>query len=389
MSNNKKNKAHSKSSMLKPKWKRSPISSPVEYVNSVAISDDGSTVVAGTYFFPYAAGAKHSPADAKLITVGTFAWNAKGKALWRDKFQATEGVYWVALSSDGQWAAGCGRTAPAEGFVYIYKVATGERVFTFNTKVRVNMVAFSSDGSYLVAGADDLYLFSRSGSTWSLAQTLPCPLGDSVVAVSISRNGQWIVGGTYRGVVKLVQNAGGALGPPSTWQLGSGAVRWVALSGDGSAFAVAGSDSKAHYFKTSGVGPGIAPAWSANLPGCHDCRGVAVNADGSRVSAVGNNKKVGKVFLFSDDGTSGKKLWVHATKHNPNSTSMDAVGSYVSVADGHPDGYPGDFYLFRGDGTSVGRFQTGNMSWPMQVSTNAAAAAAGSDDSYIYYFALA
>src|SRR5215470_2006770 len=224
-----KSKTHAKSSLLKPRWKHSPITSPVEYVNSVAISDDGSTVVAGTYFFPYAAGAKHSPADAKLITVGTFAWNAKGKLLWRDKFQATEGVYWVALSSDGQWAAGCGRTAPAEGFVYIYKVATGERVFTFNTKVRVNMVAFSSNGSYLVAGADDLYLFSRSGSTWSLAQTLPCPLGDSVVAVSISRDGQWIVGGTYRGVVKLVQSVGGALGPPSTWQLSQGAVRWVAL----------------------------------------------------------------------------------------------------------------------------------------------------------------
>jgi WD40 repeat protein len=389
MSGGKKSKVHGKSSALKAKWKRSPISSPVEYVNSVAISDDGGTVVAGTYFFPYAGGAKHSPADAKLITVGTFAWNAKGKSLWSDEFQATEGVYWVALSSDGQWAAGCGRSAPAEGFVYIYKVATGKRVFSFNTKVRVNMVAFSSDGTYLVAGADDLYLFSQSGSTWSLVQALPCPLGDSVVAVSISRDGQWIVAGTYRGVVNLVQNVGGTLGSPSAWQLSQGSVRWIALSGDGSAFVVAGSDSKAHFFKTSGVGVSMAPTWSASLVGCRDCRGVAINADGSLVSAVGNNKKVGKVFLFSDQGTSGKKLWVHATKHNPNSTSMDAVGSYVSVADGYPDGSPGDFYLFRGDGSSVGRFQTGNMSWPMQISNNAAAVATGSDDSYIYYFALA
>jgi WD40 repeat protein len=273
--------------------------------------------------------------------------------------------------------------------VYIYEVATGKRVFSFNTKVRVNMVAFSSDGTYLVAGADDIYLFSRSGATWSFAQALPYPLGDSVVAVSISRDGQWIVAGTYRGVVNLVQNVGGTLGSSSKWQLSQGSVRWIALSGDGSAFVVAGSDSKAHYFKTSGVGPSMAPTWSASLVGCRDCRGVAINADGSRVSAVGNNKKVGKVFLFSHQGTSGKKLWVHATKHNPNSTSMDAVGSYVSVADGYPDGNPGDFYLFRGDGSSVGRYQTGNMSWPMQISNNAAAVAAGSDDSYIYYFALA
>jgi len=388
MGDGKNSKFHTKSSSLKAKWKRSPISSPVEYVNSVAISDDGSIVVAGTYFFPYA-GAKHSPADLALIKVGTFAWNAKGTSLWSDEFQATEGVYWVALSSDGRWAAGCGRTAPAEGFVYVYEVATGNRVFSFNTKVRVNMVAFSADGSYLVAGADDLYLFSRSGSTWHLAQALACPLGDNVVAVSVSRDGQWIVAGTFRGMVYLVQNVGGILGPPSVWQLSKGAVRWTAVSGDGSAFVVAGSDSKAHYFKTAGAGPSMAPTWSASLAGCRDCRGVAINADGSLFSAVGNNKKIGKVFLFSHQGTSGKKLWMHATKRNPNSTSMDGVGSYVTVADGYPDGSPGDFYLFRGDGSSVGRLQTGNMSWPMQISNNAAAAAAGSDDSYIYYFDLA
>jgi WD40 repeat protein len=251
------------------------------------------------------------------------------------------------------------------------------------------MVAFSSDGTYLVAGADDLYLFSRSGSAWKLAQAFPCPLGDSVVAVSISRDGQWIVSGTFRGVVSLVQNVAGTLGSPSVWQLSKGSVRWITLSGDGSAFVVAGSDSRAHYFRTSGaMGPGMVPAWSALLNGCRDCRGVAINADGTLISAVGNNKRLGKVFLFSHQGNSGKRLWVHATRHNPNSTSMDAAGSYVTVADGYPDGSPGDFYLFRGDGGSLGRFQTGNMSWPMQISHNAAAAAAGSDDSYIYYFDL-
>ena len=86
---------------LKASWKASPISTPQEYINSVAISQDGGTVVAGTYYFPYGAGAKHSSADVTQITVGTFAWNAKGKSLWMDKFQATEGVYWVAISRDG------------------------------------------------------------------------------------------------------------------------------------------------------------------------------------------------------------------------------------------------------------------------------------------------
>src|SRR5277367_2571549 len=197
---------------MKPSWTASPISKPQEYINSVAISQDGSAVVAGTFFFPYGAGAKHSSADTTPITVGTFAWNAKGKSLWQDKFQATEGVYWVALSRDGKWAAAAGLAAPGQGFVYIYEVASGTRVSTYNTKIRVNMVAFSSDGSYLVAGADETYLFSRSGSTWGAPKTLPCASGDSVIAVAISADGQWIVGGTFRGLVLLVQNKVGAFG---------------------------------------------------------------------------------------------------------------------------------------------------------------------------------
>ena len=77
----KKTKTGTSAKSLKPSWKKSPISKPQEYVNSVAIAQDGSIVVAGTYFFPYGAGAKHNPADVKPITVGTFAWNAKGTSL--------------------------------------------------------------------------------------------------------------------------------------------------------------------------------------------------------------------------------------------------------------------------------------------------------------------
>jgi hypothetical protein len=68
------------------------------------------------------------------------------------------------------------------------------------------MVAFSSDGSYLVAGSDETYLFSRSGSTWGAPQKLPCAVGDSVIAVAMSTDGQWIVAGTFKGSVILVKN---------------------------------------------------------------------------------------------------------------------------------------------------------------------------------------
>jgi hypothetical protein len=139
----KQRKAKSKTSTgaLKASWTATPIPTPQAYINSVAISQDGSTVVAGTFYFPYAAGAKHSSADAAPITVGTFAWNANGKSLWQDKFQATEGVYGVAVSRDGTWAAAAGLSAPGQGFVDIYKIASGTRVTTYNPK------GFSRNGS--------------------------------------------------------------------------------------------------------------------------------------------------------------------------------------------------------------------------------------------------
>jgi hypothetical protein len=79
-------------------------------------------------------------------------------------------------------------------------------------------------------------------------------------------------------------------------------------------------------------------------------------------------------------------LWAQPTKRNPNSTSIDSAGGYVTAADGYPDQTPGDFYLFAASGSLVGSYPTSNMSWPMQISADASAMAAGSDDSSVYYF---
>jgi hypothetical protein len=89
--------------------------------------------------------------------------------------------------------------------------------------------------------------------------------------------------------------------------------------------------------------------------------------------------------MRSNGGTSRHPLWSQPTKRNPNSTSIDSAGSYVTVADGYPDQAPGDYYLFKSDGTLAGSFATSNMSWPMQISADASAIAAGSDDSNVYY----
>ena len=75
--------------------------------------------------------------------------------------------------------------------------------------------------------------------------------------------------------------------------------------------------------------------------------------------------------------------------HNPNSTSMDAAGTLITVADGHPVGTPGTFYLFdAATGAKLMEFPTNDdMNWPMVLSADGTSAVGGSDNSNVYYFA--
>ena len=368
----------------KPVWKKKPISKL--YINSVGISGDGQAVIAGAYFYDYNPGANHTT-TAATFNVGVFAWNAKGKLQWEDKFSATEGVYWVGVSRDGAHAAAGGLLAHASGFIYAYNAATGAKELSYTTPSRVNMVALSGDGGALVAGATNLYFFKRTGSTWSAGQMIPSTTGDHIVAVGISDDGKWICAGTYQGRVMLFQNNNGVLGPPITWQQASGEIYWIDMAGDGSGFVVGGKSSKVFYFDTATFGTTKMPAWTETLAGCTRCGSVAISGDGQTVSAVGNNGSAGKVFLFANQGSTANLLWTKATAHNPNSTSLDGAGTMVTVADGYPDGKPGAFYLYDHTGTLIWKYKTSNMSWPAQISRNANAIAAGSDDAYVYYFA--
>ena len=68
--------------------------------------------------------------------------------------------------------------------------------------------------------------------------------------------------------------------------------------------------------------------------------------------------------------------------------SFDADGQWLGLADGHPDGSPGAFYLFDGGtGSLAWSYGTSNMSWPIQVSGDGSTVAAGSDDGSVYLFA--
>ena len=202
------------------------------------------------------------------------------------------------------------------------------------------------------------------------------------------RDGQWIAVGTAKGVVSLIRNVGGVLSPPVTWTQPKGSIYWIQMAAGGSGFVAGATNASVLFFSTTTFTQGSGPAWTKKLTGCTRCGAVGISSDGSLVSAVGNSGKQGMVFLFKNSGATAKSVWNAATSHNPNSTSLDGMGAYLTVADGQPDGTPGAFYLFDISGNLQWRFNTPNMSWPMQIAQNAGGIVAGSDDSSLYYFSV-
>jgi WD40 repeat protein len=372
----------------KPTWTHNPLPGSKQlYINSVGISKNAQSAICGNYYYDYSKTANHTT-SAPTFEVGTFFYNAKGKLQWKDVFQATEGVYWVAVSDDADWAASGGLVGHGSGFINAYDASNGKKTLNFTTSARVNRVAMSGNGSCLIAGADSAYFFVRTGSTWSGPQKIPCAAGDHVVAVDISTDGKCIALGTAKGVVMLAKNTAGVLSTPISWPQANGSIYWVQMASDGSGFAVGGDNASVMFFNTSTFHQGGGPEWTTKLTGCTRCGAVGISGDGKYISAVGNSGKAGKVFLFSNGGTKAKTLWSAPTLHNPNSTSIDASGTYVTVADGQPDGTPGAFYLFDITGKPQWRCETSNMSWPMQISQDATGIVAGSDNAKVYYFGL-
>ncbi len=388
---------------LTPKWKKKP--KPSHYVahpavaaddvNSVAISADGSKVIAGTFFF-------NNGQVPVTKTVGLFAWDASGHQVWDDPFPATAagnetaGVYAVSISRDGSWAASGGTISPGVGFIHAVDATSGSKWLIYSPPARTNSVAINQDGSYLVAGADCLYAFARTGPTvWASPQTISFP-GGNVASVAISGDGQWIVAGIYGGYVALIHNATGVLGPATTFKIPNGGwVLGIAIAADGSGFVVGSSDGSLYFFDIPAFQTSGTFAWKVALAGASACRSVAVSDDASLVCAVasagsGARKPSGTgiVYLFRNNGSSGTQQWTGVTDHGPNSTSMDSNGKFVTAADGSPPpGAPGgEFCLF--DGTNVWKHKTTDMDYTMQISANANGIVGGSDDGKVYYFSV-
>lgn len=401
-----------------PRWKISPAGK--YFINSVAVSADGGRVVGGTFYHKYEkqesrrgpalpppVGPTASPEDG---TFGVYCYDGTGRLEWKDEFAGWQGVYWVAISADGSRAAAGGfmsESAP-QGFVRAYDAGNhGASLLAHRTVERVNQVALSNDGKWLVVAAEVLWLY-RDNSPGGYAQVAAFSPGSGIVSVGISADGRTIVCASFAakeagpncgGHIVVLGNDGGTLTELARWKVPGDTkadfCHMIDLAPNGKTFAAGGSDGRFYFFDVAKFVATKVPTltYSTGVRGA--VYGVAGAPDGSFFAGVVNDGEAGQVIPVPIVNGAAAQAHPLVLKRNPNCAAINVTDGVIrlAVADGHPDGTPGHYYFFScpaGGGELLPRlswiFQTGNMSWPIAIAAQGGAVVGGSDDSHIYYF---
>ena len=372
------------------------------YINSVATSGDGSRNVGGTFFHSYGESSAlatntanpASTGPSQTGTFGTYCYDRSGNPLWKDEFTGWQGVYWVDISASGAFAASGGWFSqnPYAGFVRAYNASNGQLLLNYPTKQRVNQVALSGDGTWLISAAESVVLFQLSNGTYQkMAEfpALPASTGSNYfVTAGLSADGSTIVCADYAGNVLLIQNTSHHLALIKQWKLPSGYSHMVRLAPNGQTFVSGGQAGNFYLFDTAQFTSSGQPTVTYQTGVSGSVYSVAVADDGSSfVGVVNANTSQGTVYYVGRSGSTATLLWQYQTAHNPNCAWLNVSKGLLAVADGHPDGTPGAFYLLNtATGTLRWQFPTTNMSWPIAISADGSGVLAGSDDSHLYYF---
>ena len=399
------------------RWKVSP-GGPACYINSVAVCDDGGTVLTGTFYHPYGGAVarrpvrEHSmaasmrPADPPLeaVALSAYCYNRDGSLRWSDAITGWEGVYWVDVSGDGRYAAAGGNysESPRAGFVRAYDARTGTVMLDYRTVQRVNQVVLSADGTWLVSAAESVVLFCRVQDTdyfTKVAEYKPDASSDNdVISVGLSDDGSTIVFCDYDGHIGVLTNSGGTLVPMRVTALPSGSYcHVVSLSPDGTSFAAGGANGQILCFDTAAFLQSGEATCLYETGSTGAIYGVAVGEDGRMFAGVVNEGTRGSVHLISIVNGEPALRRRFETAHNPNCVRLNTTRGVMAVADGHPDGTPGAFHVYEGVfplppdseiATDLAwTYETpSNMSWPIAISRDGSAVVGGSDDSFVYYF---
>jgi len=372
------------------------------YINSVATSADGSRNVGGTFFHSYGAGsasateAANTPATgpSQTGTFGTYCYDRAGNQLWKDEFTGWQGVYWVDISASGAYAASGGWYSqnPYAGFVRAFDAGTGQTLLDYRTKQRVNQVALSGDGTWLISAAESLVLFQRGTGSYQKVAEFPAPSvstgSNYFVTAALSADGSTVVCADYAGNILLLQTTNQQFTVLNQWKLPSSSSHMVRLTPNGQTFVAGGPAGSFYLFDTAQFISSGQPTITYQTGVSGSVYSVAVADDGSSfVGVVNANSTQGTVYYVGRSGSQATLLWQYHTAHNPNCAWLNISKGLLAVADGHPDGTPGAFYLLNtATGTLRWQYPTGNMSWPIMISGDGSGVLAGSDDSHMYYF---
>ncbi|MBC7366049.1 MAG: hypothetical protein H7343_04425 [Undibacterium sp.] len=375
-------------------------------MNSVAASADGSRVVGGTFYHKYSPGeSRRAPAQRSGGAVpsesgrfGVYCYDAAGRALWSNEFDGWQGVYWVALSANGQRAAAGGfmtNNMPQQGFVSAYNAETGSQLLFRRTQQRVNQVALSGDGAWLVSAAETVLLFRQPSSpnVSSYQQTAEFkPAGtEGAVSVAISADGNTVVYADYAGYIGLLANNAGKFELRARWKVPGDErgdfCHMLDLAPDGKCFAAGGAKGVFYFFDVAKFATTGLPTSESAASVSGAIFGVAVAGDGSLFAGVVNDGTAGYAVVVPVANGAAGPARQFATKHNPNGVALNATHGMLAVADGHSDVHQGSFYLFDlATGAQRWSCATGKMSWPIAIAANGSAVVGGSDDSNLYYF---
>ena len=406
-----------------PTWTFTPDASL--QINSVAISADGNCCVFGT---------------SNEFSTGQFSvycYDGAGNKRWANQVGAagsTQGVFWVAASADGQFAAAGGETSKTSGFLTAYRVSDGKQVLNQTMPYRINQVALSGDGSLLLAVYDDtVQLYNYTDGAYVLASqksftgsylnscalspdgftaVLSCTIySDDEVAASAAKASARTAASysSSTGQVISLTISGTQLSVAGTWDSPVGSMR-VAIAATGNFWGASLHDGSCALFAPGSVN---APVWQYKP----DVQNLSVGygfditetTDGRVVLACGAN-------LHSTAGSPGGYLYLVesvpgtivpvakfcwgaplALSANPG-VSLDRNASTVTATDGAPGSETpgqvsestGNFYLFDAIlGTQLWSVPTPVMNWPMVITPDGTHAFGGSDDGSVYYWGAA
>jgi WD40 repeat protein len=380
-------------------------------VNSVAVSADGNCCVFGT---------------SNEFSTGQFAvycYDGAGNQRWSSPVGAaasTQGVFWVATSANGQFAAAGGETSKSAGFLTAYRAADGLQVLDVATACRINQVALSGDGSLLLAVFDDTaQLYNYTGDAYVLASQLSfagsycnsCALSPDGFKAVLSCTIYSDSGGASTGQVISLNVNNQQLAVAGAWPSPVGVMR-VAIAATGNYWGASLHDGSCALFAPGSVS---APVWQyrPDVPNLDVAYGfdITETAAGRVVLAVGANLYVaapapspappgGYLYLVesvaSGSAPAPRFCWGASLVYSANpGVSLEREAGNVTATDGAPgDETPGqvsesagNFYLFDGaSGTQLWRYPTPVMNWPMAITPDGAHILGGSDDGSVYFW---